>query len=92
VNFTIAGTKPNFRRLSILIEDYVQAFGLKINWPKSLAYWISPKHAPPWLAHIAYPLAIERQISKLLDSPFGLELHTPDIDKFLGAKVRKKLK
>jgi hypothetical protein len=35
--------------------------------------------------------AVEHQLSKLLGTPFGIDLHTGDVDEFLLRKVQKKL-
>jgi len=80
-----------FKRLSLLIERYGLASDLQINWHKSLAYWISPDRAPHWLSQINCQWAMEHQLSKLLGSPFGINLHTTDVDEFLAGKVKKKL-
>ena len=56
-----------------------------------MAYWISPRPAPPWLQQLECPWAIEKQLSKLLGTPFGLNLDVQNIDEFLAEKIRKKL-
>lgn len=52
-----------------------------------------------WQVHIptnlVYKVQIkwseEGQLSKLLGTPFGLNLNTPDVDQFLYTKITKKL-
>jgi hypothetical protein len=90
--FMLEGRENHLRNLVQLLCTYAQAMGLHINWDKSLDYWFAPGPAPPWLATFDFPWAIERNLSKLLGTPFGLNLHTPDIDTFLVEKVEKKLR
>jgi hypothetical protein len=78
--------------LGLLLQLFGQASGLQINWNKSTAYWFSIEPAPPWLANFDFPWAIERNVSKLLGTPFGLKLDTQDIDAFFLEKVNNKLR
>lgn len=48
-------------------------------------------HKPEWLACYNWQWAEEGDLSKLLNTPFGLNLNTPDIDQFFYAKIAKKL-
>ena len=65
---------------------------MEINWDKSCAYWFDKyTHRPEWLAGYNWKWAEEGDLSKLLGTPFGLNLNTPDVDKFLHNKISKKL-
>jgi len=44
VNFMILTKERFFRRLSKLIDKYGDAFGLHIDWPKSLVFYLSLDH------------------------------------------------
>jgi hypothetical protein len=46
---------------------------------------------PNWLQRTRCQWAVEHQLSKLLGTPFGIDLHTGDVDTFLLTKVQKKL-
>lgn len=59
---------------------------------KSSAYWFDNyTHIPTWLANYGWKWVEEGDLSKLLGTPFGLNLNTHDADKFLYSKVSKKL-
>jgi len=47
VNFMIKGEERYFLHLALLLERYGLASGLKINWHKCLAYWLSFDPTPP---------------------------------------------
>jgi hypothetical protein len=88
----LEGREDSLRNLVQLLHTYAQASGLHINWDKSLAYWFAPISAPPWLASFDFPWIVERNLSKLLETPFSLDLHTLDVDAFIVEKVEKKLR
>jgi hypothetical protein len=87
----VRGTEHNCARVLSLLDSYGLATGLCINWAKSQVYWLSSNPSPPWLARLPCPWAVERQLSKLLGTPFGINLHTQDVDEFLYTKIQKKL-
>jgi hypothetical protein len=87
----VRGSERNSLCILSLLESYGLATGLRINWPKSQIYWISSDPPPPWLARLLCPWAVEGQLSKLLGTPFGVNLHTQDVDNFLLSKIQKKL-
>lgn len=65
---------------------------MKINWEKSCAYWFDKyTHKPKWLIGYGWRWAEERDLSKLLGTPFGLDLNTPGMDHFSYSKISKKL-
>jgi hypothetical protein len=48
-----------------------------------MAYWQSSQPRPDWLDDMEWRWAQEGEVSKLLDTPFGLDIFTQEIDKFL---------
>lgn len=48
-------------------------------------------HKLEWLLGYNWQWAEEGDLSKLLGTPFGLNLKTRDVDQFLYAKISKKL-
>lgn len=65
---------------------------MDINWDKSCAYWFDKfTHKPKWLVGYNWIWAEERDLSKLLGTPFGLNLNTNYVDRFLYSKIAKKL-
>jgi hypothetical protein len=91
VDILIKCTERNRRHTLELLDAYGLATGLCINWPKSQIYWISFDPSPPWLARLPCPWIVERELAKLLGTPFGFNLHTQDIDNFFFGKIQKKL-
>jgi hypothetical protein len=90
-SYTLAGTKENLSNLIALLDLFHLASGLCINWDKNVAYWLAHIPPPPWLALTRCQWAVENQVSKLLGTPFGMDLHTRDVDEFLLTKIQKKL-
>ena len=65
---------------------------MEINWEKSCAYWFDKfTHKPEWLNGYNWQWAEEGDLSKLLGTPFGLNLKIQDVGKFLYRKISKKL-
>ena len=65
---------------------------MEINWDKSCAYWYDKcTHKPEWLAGYNWRWAEEGDLSKLLGTPFGLNLNVSDVDHFVYSIVFRKL-
>ena len=65
---------------------------MEINWEKYNAYWFDKyTHKPDWLNGYNWQWTNEGDLSKLLETPFGLNLHTQDVDDFLYRKIARKL-
>jgi hypothetical protein len=65
---------------------------MEINWDKSCTYWYDKyTHKPEWLAGYNWRWAEEGDLSKLLGTPFGLNLNVSDVDHFLYSKISRKL-
>lgn len=90
-NYTIQGTEANMQRLLDLLELFHLASRLLLNLAKSVAYWFSTRPPPPWLQNFACQWVEPQQLSKLLGTPFGLDLATVDVDEFLLNKIQKKI-
>jgi hypothetical protein len=90
-SFNLVGTEQNLENAIILLDLFHLASGLLINWTKSIAYWLSNEPPPDWLCNTRCQWAVERQLSKLLGTPFWIDLSIQDIDEFLYTKIRKNL-
>lgn len=90
-SFTVQATPQSVGNLIQILRDFCSAAGLEINWRKLAAYWQSPQPRPQWLNAFDWTWANEGDLSKLLGTPFGLNLDTKDVDAFLTAKIEKKL-
>ena len=92
LSFMVRGEKKDIDELVKLLKAFSEASGMEINWDKSCAYWFDKyTHRPEWLAGYNWKWAEEGDLSKLLGTPFGFNLNTPDVDKFLYNKISKKL-
>ena len=61
---------------------------MEINWETLCAYWFHKfMHKPEWLARYDWKWAEEGDLSKLLDTLFGLNLNTPNVDQLLYTKI-----
>ena len=90
-SFMVRGTKEDVDEFVKILETFSEASGMEINWEKSSAYWFD-RHIPKseWLLSYNWKWAEEGDLSKLLGTPFGLNLDTKDIDQFLYNKIAKK--
>ena len=87
----IKGKKRDVDELVKLLKTFSEALCIEINWEKSCAYWFDKyTHKPEWLVGYNWRWAEEGDLSKLLDTPFGLNLNIPDMDKYLYTKISKK--
>ena len=76
----------------MVIEKINNALGTEINWEKSCVYWFDKyTHKLKWFVGYNWQWAEEGDLSKLLGTPFGLNLNNWDVDQFLYGKISKKL-
>ena len=65
---------------------------MEINMDKSCTYWFDKyTHNPKWLARYDWRWAESVDLSKLLGTPFGLNLNTSNVDHLLYFKISRKL-
>lgn len=81
--------EENLRNFTALLSRFHEASGLNINWAKNTTYWITSILPPQWLSIFTW--ATDQSMAKLLNTPFGVDFRTHDIDEFLHVKVRKEL-
>lgn len=74
-----------------ILNLFKNGSSLEINWRKSHAYWCSSGRKQSWLKDIGWQWAEEKDFSKLLSTPFGLNLETENIDNFLVDRIKAKL-
>ena len=90
--FVVRGEKRYVDELVRILKVFSEASGMEINWDKSCAYWFDKFiHRPEWLVGYNWIWAEEGDLSKLLGTPFGLNLNTNDVDRFLYSKIAKNL-
>ena len=78
-------------KLVRLLKTFSEASGMEINWDKSCAYWFDKyTHKLEWLAGYNWKWAVEGDLSKLLGTPFGINLNTPNVEKLFYSKISKK--
>ena len=80
----------SIRDLILILDTFRKVTGLEINWLKSHAYWLSHSAKPLWLENIGWQWAQEKDLVKLLGTPFGIDPSSESIDQFLIARVTKK--
>ena len=91
-SFMVRGEKRYIDEMVRILQVFSAASGMEINWEKSSAYWFDRfTHKPEWLNEYQWQWATEGELSKLLGTPFGLNLKTLDVDQFLYGKITKKL-
>lgn len=90
VNFPIC--RCHFVTLFDIIGEFQQVLRLAKNQQKNLTYWYEegPKK-PHWLIEYGWNRTMDGNMSKLLDTLFGLNLDVDNIDEFLMKKISKKL-
>ena len=84
LSFMVKGEKRDVDELVRLLKTFSEASCMEIKWEKSYAYWFD-KYTPKLerLASYNWKWAEEGDLSKLLGTPFGLNLNTPDVDNLL---------
>ena len=91
-SFMVRGEKRYVDELVRLLKVFSEASGIEINWEKSSAYWFDKfTHKPVWLNGYGWQWVEEGDLSKLLGTPFGLNLDTKDMYRFLYGKISRKL-
>lgn len=74
-----------------ILHNFGLAYGLEINWHKSIAYWYGQGTPPQWVEKYYWKWAANRNMSKLLGTPFGLHLELQSVDKFMVNRAKDKL-
>ncbi|KAG0605467.1 hypothetical protein M758_9G061900 [Ceratodon purpureus] len=90
--FSLLGTARSLTTASTLLTDFGLATGLELNRTKCALYWFGPGPPPAWLSLFGCSVAAPHSLSRLLGTPFGVSLHTGDVDAFLTAKITRKLR
>lgn len=95
ISFTLLGKEGPTRNLINCLGLFCRGSSLVLNWQKSWGYWKHGKGArhprPNWTNRLGVTWVDNGDISKLLGTPFGLDMTSNDVNEFLLAKVRKKL-
>ena len=89
--FSLVSIEQNIHNISSLVKEFGLATGLVYNPHKSLVYWFGPLASPRWINTFDCQVAQTQDLSRLLGTPFGISLHTDDVDTFLQQKLAKKL-
>lgn len=91
-SFMERGKKQYVDELNRILEVFSKAYGMEIIWEKSSAYWFDKyTHKHDWLGGYKWKWVEEGDLSKLLRTPFGLNILTLDVDHFLYNKIATKL-
>jgi hypothetical protein len=90
-DFTIRVEEANFIHLKYVFTRFGLAFGLWPNWNKSLLFWVAQRAPPAWLDALGCLWIVDRYLSKMLGTPFGIRVNTSDIDAFMFQKIQQKL-
>lgn len=88
----VRGDKRHVDELVCLLKVFNASSSMEINQEKSCAYWFHKYvNQPEWLKGYNWQWVEEGNLSKLPSTPFGLNLNTTDVDRFLYGKTTKKL-
>jgi hypothetical protein len=74
-----------------ILHSFGLAFGMEINWHKSMAYWWSSGVLLSWVENYQWKWVANGYLFKLLDIPFGLEIKLHDVDHFIVVSIKAKL-
>ena len=91
-SFTVKAEETSVDNLVGILHKFGIAFGLEIKWHKSVAYWCGQGRPLRCVGKYQWKWAANRDLSKLLGTPFGLQLELQDIGHILVNKVKSKLK
>lgn len=75
-----------------ILHNFGLASRLENNWIKSIAYWCGCITPHGWVRKHQWKWVIFSDLSKLLGTPFGLQLDLKNIDQFMLGQVKNKLK
>jgi hypothetical protein len=76
----------------VILDHFCSASGLLINWMKSAAFWqYKGLPRPAWTNNYQWTWALPGEMSKLLGTPFGLNLASRSVDNFLVDRTKQKL-
>jgi hypothetical protein len=90
-SFSLQAEEGNLQNVAFLLHDFGLASGLVYNPRKTVVYWFSPDRPPPWIVNFGCQVVVEKNLIKLLGTPFGLDLDVADVDEFLFQKIQKDL-
>lgn len=77
-----------------VLQLFLNVSGLELNWEKSMAYYNHKQSCKKltWIEEFKWRWAFNDELSKMLNTPFGLGLDDKEVDTFLIEKIHKKLK
>ena len=91
MSLSLFGMRPIFQALISLLQTFKRAFGMKVTWNKSIAYYFSRNRLSDQLQQFECVWAEDHSLSKLLGIPFSMNLATEDVDAFLFNKLTTKI-
>jgi hypothetical protein len=92
-SLTLASIENNVDTAVDLLNKFLHISRLERNWHKRMAFrYGTSNFRLRWLEKYKWKLALERDMSKLLDATFGLTLEVKDVDGFLIDRIQKKIK
>lgn len=89
--FTMKANNYSLDNLVGIMHKFGLAFGLMINWTKSVAYWCDRGIPPRWVRKHQWKWALPSDLFKLLGTPFGLQLDLKNIDQLMLGQVKNEL-
>lgn len=90
--FSLKGAERYLATTSAMLTEFGLATGLVLNRHKSSMYWYHTMPPPPWLQSFGFTVTPAQELSRLLGTPFGVDLETRDVDRFLANKLTTKLR
>lgn len=91
-SFIVHGDHQSFPNMVNILKKFGIISGLKIDWDKNMVDQCNKNVKEPldWVCFFGWKWAKEKDLSKPLGTPFGLNLDIVDVDSFFISKIKKK--
>ena len=70
----VQGNDENLSKLQEVVEEFCLASGAKINWHKSIGFWVSPNSLPTWMPSQQFKWVPDRTTIRYLGCQVGLHV------------------
>lgn len=88
----VSGDKKDVDELVRLLNLFSKASSMEIDWDKSCAHSFDMcTHKLEWVREDNWKWTKKGNLSKLLGTPYGLNLNTPYVNDFSYTKISKKV-
>ena len=70
----VHGTVANLKRVQAMLERFCLGSGARLNWSKTMAFWVSENPLPTWSLHLGFRWIPKRVAVRYLECQVGINI------------------